>query len=277
MNKKSTLAGKISRDIFGVDKNLHRVIEVDLAELSPNPDQPRKTFDETALDELAASIDEYGLISPITVKKNPEGGYIIVAGERRFRAHQRLGRETIAAIVTEGDPAEIALIENVQREDLHPLDLAEKLAELINERGYTQDAVAKVIGKARNTVTQLLSLTRLPEQIRRECPTSDIPKSVLIEIAQVKGEPEQLRLWDQVKSGGVTVKAARKSKAGDDVKKTPSPQEKMLSAGRSFLRGLRGVETTDIIANQDQYHELLELRRQIDEEVDALQRHLTDT
>lgn len=271
MDRKSSLAGKISRDLFGVDKNLPEVIEIDLTALVPNPDQPRKTFDEESLRELAASIGEYGLISPITVKKQEGGGYIMVAGERRYRAHELLNRNTIAAIVTSGDPAELALIENVQREDLHPIELAAKLTELINERRYTHETIAKVIGKNRTTVTSLLSLNKLPEKIKAECATShiDVPRSVLIEIARVKDEPAQLKLWDTAK-GGLTVKKAREKKTGDEVTKTSSPQERMLSTGRSFLRHLQRVTPEELADNKDQLHELLELRREIDETIDSL-------
>ena len=107
---------------FGTSPDLPKIVEVNLSEVHPNPDQPRKTFDETKLRELAASIERQGLLQPIIVQKRAagEGGYLLVAGERRFRAHQLLEKVTIPAILTEGNPDEIALIENIQREDLTP-------------------------------------------------------------------------------------------------------------------------------------------------------------
>src|SRR5512143_1573075 len=111
--------------LFGTTRGVPRIIELDLAEIHTNPDQPRKTFDEEALQELAASIERHGLIQPITVKKLEDGqGYLLVAGERRLRAHEKLGLSRIVALVTKGDADEIALVENLQRQDLDPLEEA---------------------------------------------------------------------------------------------------------------------------------------------------------
>jgi ParB family chromosome partitioning protein len=107
-----------------------KIIEVELTKLRPNPDQPRKVFAEQTIKELADSIDQHGLIQPISIVPDPENqdGYMIVAGERRYRAHQHLTKPTIVAIITKGKPDEISLIENIQREDLNPMDQAEGLA-----------------------------------------------------------------------------------------------------------------------------------------------------
>src|SRR6185312_4844413 len=109
---------------FDTSPNLARIVELNLSQIHLDPNQPRKTVDEVRLQELANSISSVGLINPITVKKVPDDdGYIVVSGERRYRAHQILGRERIQAIIIKGDNAdEIALIENVQREDLKPLE-----------------------------------------------------------------------------------------------------------------------------------------------------------
>lgn len=148
-------------------------MEVDLDQISPNPDQPRKTFKEDSLQELAASIDEHGLIQPVTIKQKPEGGYVLVAGERRFRAHQILQRRTIAAILTTGNADEIALIENIQREDLNPLDTAEALSQMMERYQYKQDQLGQVVGKSQSTISEFLKLNALPEQIKSDYRTSD--------------------------------------------------------------------------------------------------------
>ena len=101
---------------------------------------------------------------------------MIVAGERRYRAHQHLGKPTIIAIITKGKSDEIALIENIQREDLSPIDQAEGLASMMERHGYKQEDLARVVGKSRPTVTELLSLNTLPEEIKQECRTFDISK-----------------------------------------------------------------------------------------------------
>src|SRR5258706_11905861 len=115
--QKIPLSEKIRPDMFGASADLPRIIEIDLDQIQFNPDQPRKYFDEQSIAELAASIEAQGLLQPILVKRGAGESYIIVAGERRVRAHQKLERATIAAIVTEGDSEEIALIENIQREN----------------------------------------------------------------------------------------------------------------------------------------------------------------
>jgi ParB family transcriptional regulator, chromosome partitioning protein len=195
--KTTPLSQKLRRDLFfGTSPDLPKIIEVDLAKLRPNPDQPRTTTDPISLEELASSIAKHGLIQPIAVARDPEEteGFIIAAGERRYRAFQHLRKETIPAIITTGDPAEIALIENIQREDLHPLDEARALTRLMQKHGYTQDEVSKVVGKAHRTVGELLMLTTLPQHIQEEWRTSAIPKSTLIEIARIDTAQEQLTL-----------------------------------------------------------------------------------
>ncbi len=215
-NKKVAMHTRINANMFGASADLPRIVEIDLLNLHRNPQQPRQFFDGKALQELADSIQEKGLLQPIVVRTDGEiegrQQYMVVAGERRFRAHQLLGKPTIAAIVTEGDTEEIALIENMQREDLKPLELAQALSRLIETHQYTHEVAAKMLGKARNTLTQLLSLNRLDEQIKAECPTSDISKSVLIELAKMPPE-EQLAAWERFKSGTSTVRDARLAKA----------------------------------------------------------------
>lgn len=200
-----------------------RIVEIDLRDLHPNPDQPRKTFSEESLIELAASIERHGLIQPITVKRLDEGTYLLVAGERRFRAFERLGRSTIPAIVTTGDAEEIALIENIQREDLNPLEEAEALARMMDRHRYTQEQLGQVVGKSQAAVSQVLGLLNLPETIRAEyraAPRSS--KSLLVEIAAMKSEAEQLRLWAAIKDGRIAnVKAARTERAAQKQGESP--------------------------------------------------------
>jgi ParB family chromosome partitioning protein len=213
MAKKTPMKDRIRADFFGVSADIPRIVEIDIVNIQRNPNQPRQTFDPVTLDELAASIQEKGLLQPIVVQKIGDDRYMIIAGERRFRACQQLGRPTIAAIVSDGDIDEIALIENIQREDLKPLELAEALARLIETHQYTHEVAAKMLGKARNTVTELLSINRIAPAIREECRTSDIAsKSLLVEIARM--EPErQTEAWAQAKNGTATVRAARAAKA----------------------------------------------------------------
>jgi ParB family chromosome partitioning protein len=265
--KTTPLSQKLRRDLFfGTSPDLPKIIEVDLAKLRPNPDQPRTTTDPIALEELASSIAKHGLIQPIAVARDPDmpEGFIIVAGERRYRALQHLSKETIPAIITTGDPAEIALIENIQREDLHPLDEARALTRLMQKHGYTQDEVSKVVGKARRTVGELLMLTTLPQPIQEEWRTSAIPKSTLIEIARIDTAQEQLTLWERVKHGGMTVREARATKRNSQTPGTKRhPPDRVLKAGRGFAQRLKRVVVDGDGAEEDLLRALQHLYEEI--------------
>ena len=152
------------------------VREIEVARIQPNPNQPRTHFDEEAIAELAASIAERGVLQPILLRPDGEG-YRIVAGERRWRAAQRARLHTIPAIVREIDEAataELALIENIQREDLNAIEEAEGYRQLIERHGHTQEAVGQIVHKSRSHVTNLLRLLDLPEAVRHSLMRGDI-------------------------------------------------------------------------------------------------------
>jgi ParB family transcriptional regulator, chromosome partitioning protein len=144
------------------------VREIEVSRIKRNPNQPRVDFNEEALDELADSIRERGILQPILLRPNG-GDYMIIAGERRWRAAQRAQLHAIPAIVREVDEstiAELALIENIQREDLNPLEEAEGYKQLIKRHGHTQDGVSRIVHKSRSHVANLLRLLDLPEFVR---------------------------------------------------------------------------------------------------------------
>jgi ParB family transcriptional regulator, chromosome partitioning protein len=257
--------------LFDTSPNLPKIVEIDLTRINPNPDQPRKTFNEEGIRELAASIERHGLISPITVKEAGDGDtYLLVAGERRFRAHQLLGKKTIFSIVTQGNPDEIALIENLQREDLNPIDEAEALARMMDRYSYTQEELGKIIGKSQNTVSEFLRMNTLPTVIKEEYRTFDtVPKSTLVAIARQETEEAKLAIWEEVKRGNVSVSIVRQAKKhGGTTKKSLSPVTKILSAGKIFIKKLETVPTKELVKNNDQYIELLELRKRINAIID---------
>ncbi|MBC7173042.1 MAG: ParB/RepB/Spo0J family partition protein [Polyangiaceae bacterium] len=139
-----------------------------IEQLHPNRKQPRRRFDDDALEELAGSIREHGLLEPILVRRREEGGYEIIAGERRWRAAQRAGVHELPIYVRELTDAvafEAALVENLQREDLNPIETALAFQRLIDEHGYTQDQIADRVGKNRATVANALRLLKLPEDV----------------------------------------------------------------------------------------------------------------
>lgn len=242
------------------------VVAIPLEEISPNPDQPRKHFDEETLRELADSIQEQGLINPIQVRPASGKGYIIVAGERRFRAHQILGKETIYAFLTTADADEVTIVENLQREDLNPLEEAEGLARLQSMRSYTQIQLAKRVGKSQPAVANLLGINRLPDSIKEEYSTSNnqVSKGVLIELSKVKDSKEQLAMWEAIKSGG-TVRQARRERH-PAVTKAPAVKVKdVISAGRRFVKRLEeSTAEAEVVYNQKQYDELVAMRERIE-------------
>ena len=143
--------------------------EVAIEDVHPTRQQPRKTFDDDKLDELAASIRAQGLIQPLVVRVREAGGYEIIAGERRWRAAQRAGLHALPVVVRDVAPArafELAMVENLQRQDLNPIEEAEGFDRLIREFGYTQESLATRVGKDRTTVTNALRLLKLPANVR---------------------------------------------------------------------------------------------------------------
>ncbi len=144
-------------------------ITLKISEIEPNRSQPRKEFDEQSLSELAESISSHGLLQPLLVRPLPLGGYEIVAGERRYRACRMAGLTEVPVIIrelTESETMELALIENLQREDLTPLEEAEGYAVLLNEHHFTQEEIAQSMGKSRPAIANALRLLKLPESVR---------------------------------------------------------------------------------------------------------------
>jgi len=162
--------------IFGSDavaeaklKPMSRMAEIDIAQIVPNPTQPRTQFDEEALDELADSIRQLGVIQPVTVKKTDEGKYIIISGERRWRAARRADLKTLPAYIREVDDENLhamALVENIQRQDLNAIEIALGMQRLIDECHLTQDALSEKVGKKRSSVSNYLRLLKLPDEVQ---------------------------------------------------------------------------------------------------------------
>jgi ParB family chromosome partitioning protein len=186
--------------IFGTEKPvvktapMNSMAEIATEQIIPNPNQPRTQFDEEALEELAASIRQLGVIQPITVEKSDDK-YIIISGERRWRASQRVGLATVPAYVREVDDENLhamALVENIQRQDLNAIEIALGMQRLIEECGLTQEAMADKVGKKRSTVSNYMRLLNLPDEVQLALKEGLITMGHAKAIAGV--EPEQ-QLW----------------------------------------------------------------------------------
>ncbi len=179
MAKKQSGLGK-GLGALMLENNTDSMVSTDtlaINDIIPNKEQPRKTFDEAALQELSDSIAQHGVLQPLLVRPLTTGGYQLVAGERRWRASRLAGLKEVPVIIKElsdTEAMEIAIIENLQREDLNPIEEAEGLQALIDKCGYTQEEVATSVGKSRPAITNALRLLRLPEDVRQMTKDGDI-------------------------------------------------------------------------------------------------------
>ncbi|MDA8124124.1 MAG: ParB/RepB/Spo0J family partition protein [Deltaproteobacteria bacterium] len=179
-----------------------QLYQVPLAEVQSDPNQPRKYMDPAALEELTASVGQMGVIQPIVCRQDGATGLVYtVAGERRCAAARKAGLPAIPAVFVNGDNcAEMALVENLLRADLTPIEEAEALKRLMDAHAYQQDQLAQIIGKSVPTISETLSLNRLPKEIRDECRQNPlVPKRVLVEIARKKQERGMVTQFNQYK------------------------------------------------------------------------------
>ncbi|WP_418992646.1 ParB/RepB/Spo0J family partition protein [Alistipes sp.] len=191
-------------------KPMSRMAEIEIERIIPNPAQPRTQFDEEALDELADSIRQLGVIQPVTVKKTAGDQYILISGERRWRAAQRADLKTLPAYIREVDDENLhamALVENIQRQDLNAIEIALGMQRLLDECNLTQDALSEKVGKKRSSIANYLRLLKLPDQVQLAL------KEGLISMGHAKAiaaapAPEQLRLLKRCLKKGLSVRQA---------------------------------------------------------------------
>src|SRR5574338_45504 len=232
------------------------VREIEIARIRPNPNQPRVLFSEDAIDELADSIAERGVLQPILLRPS-EDGYEIIAGERRWRAAQRARLHTIPALVREideGTTAELALIENIQRQDLSAIEEAEGYRQLIERHGHTQDGVAKIVHKSRSHVANTLRLLDLPEPVKQSLLRGDISMGHARAVATA---PDPEALTREIVARGLSVRQAeRRAKQV----KGPGPGHDI---GRASARNAAQAVDADLAALERQLGDILGLKVQV--------------
>lgn len=201
-------------DINNFEKQIYEnstneeIININLSQLRVNPYQPRKNFDEEALQELSNSIKEHGVFQPIIVKKSIKG-YEIIAGERRFRASKMAGKETIPAIVrefTDAQMMEIALLENLQRENLSAIEEAIAYKAMLEKLELTQEELAKKVGKSRSHITNILGLLRLPNEVQTMITKKEITMGHARAISKLESSAEMISLANQIVEGKLPVR-----------------------------------------------------------------------
>ena len=178
------------------------ICEVDMDLIHPNPDQPRREFDDDSLQELAGSIRQVGIITPITLRDMGDGTYVIIAGERRWRASQKVGLQRIPAYrrtVDDENMMEMALIENIQRQDLTALEISLAYQHLIEQYGMTQEQLSDRVGKNRATVTNYLRLLKLPAAIQMGLKNRDIEMGHARALLALDDPTAQMKLFDEIK------------------------------------------------------------------------------
>ena len=183
------------------------IVEISLDELRPNPYQPRKLFDDEALIELSESIKEHGVFQPIIVKKSIKG-YEIIAGERRFRASKMAGKETIPAIIrdfTDEQMMEISLLENLQRENLNPLEEALAYKNMIDKLNLTQDELSKRVGKSRSHITNIIGILRLPSEVQKLIASGKLTMSHAKILSKMENEEEIIAMAREITENGLAV------------------------------------------------------------------------
>lgn len=188
-------------------------VELNINELEPNRGQPRKEFSEEAMRELADSIAQHGVLQPLLVRPLLSGGYQIVAGERRWRASRMAGLATVPALIrelTDSEVMQIALIENLQREDLKPLEEAQGYQALMEEFGFTQDEISKSVGKSRPAVTNALRLLNLPDAVRGMLARGDLSAGHARTLLSFKDEAAMLTAAKRVVAEGLSVRELEK-------------------------------------------------------------------
>ena len=261
----STGGKKIESPISGDTKN--KVWQIPVLEIVPNQSQPRKTFDSESLQELADSIKEHGVLQPILVIEKPQGGYELIAGERRLRASKLAGISTIPALVKtldEQEKLEIAIIENIQRENLNPLEEAFSYRRLIDEFGLTQQLVAEKVGKSRSAVANTIRLLELPEAAKEALSNGKISSGQARALLSLKSEAEQLDALKSILGEKISVRdleqTVRQKNPISNLKKDPN-----LSYLENKLREKLGTKV--LITSKDNkgniivsYHSAEELR-----------------
>lgn len=182
-----------------------KLYDLAIVDVQPDPEQPRKYFDEQALAELKASIEQHGVLQPVLVRQGADGGLLLVSGERRYQAAKLAGCQTIPAVFTDGEPAEISIVENLLRENLTAIEEAEAIDRLRMQHNYLLSDLSAVLGKSDSTLSEILSLNKLPDEVKNDCRNDPkAARGILVEIAKKKDSVTMTALYTKYKETGLT-------------------------------------------------------------------------
>ncbi len=221
--------------------------EISIDQIVQNPNQPRQNFDEVALAELASSIREHGILQPLLVAPFNDG-FQLIAGERRYRAARIAGLKTVPVIIRSMDEQsklEVALIENVQRENLNPIEAAVSYKRLTDEFSLTQEEVAKKVGKARPTIANTIRLLLLPGEIKQALINNEISEGHARTLLNIENKDQQLALFREIKSGKITVRQAEKKKFNEKTgENNDRPKDPNFAAAEKRISEKMGTKVT---------------------------------
>lgn len=224
-----------------------KVWQIPLSEIVPNTEQPRREFSHQDLENLVTSIKKHGILQPITVTEKDDGGYELIAGERRLRASQIAGLATVPALVrsaTQQEKLELALIENIQRQNLNPIEEAFAYARLMDEFGLTQEEVAEQVGKARSTVANMVRLLDLSEEIQKALVDGKLSAGKAKALLSLKDEKEQKQVFNSMMGESMTVRDVEKTVAskGPQSRKGSVRRDPNLVASEQLLEDRLGTK-----------------------------------
>lgn len=231
------------------------ISEVELSKISANPNQPRRNFDEEALEELAESIREHGVISPITLRKNEDDTYMIIAGERRYRASKMAGLNTIPAYIRTAKDEQVmewALIENIQRDDLDAIEIALAYQRLMDEYQLTQEKMSERVGKKRATVANYLRLLKLPAEIQMGIQQKKIDMGHARALAGSKSAEQQLDIYKRILNEGLSVRRVEELVATEETDKKPAKKAAQRPETIALQNQLTAVLGTKVTVSADE-------------------------
>lgn len=263
-----SLMGEAQSETGYVDQKEETKVSID--KINPNPNQPRTHFNETLLNELADSIRENGVLQPLLVRKKGEG-YEIIAGERRYQASKIAGLEELPVIVKEVDDQkmlELALIENLQRSDLNPIEEAKGYRQLIKASGMTQEALSKAVSKSRSSITNSLRLLDLPEPVQQYLFDGRLTAGHARAILAVPYEEQRIKLADKVVAEGLSVRATENLTPLFSVGETPrAPRPVMPQSYKRAARVLRQALNTNVKVKSTRGKNKIEIEFKDEEEL----------
>lgn len=240
----SSMIGEASASLVSVASEFNHTFEVDVDLIRPDPDQPRRQINSDALTALAETLRTEGQLQPILLRPDPraDGRWLIVAGERRWRAATMNGWKKLLAIAHNGDPEVASLLENLQRVDLTPLEEARGVNRLLTEKGWTQEQAARALGKPKSDISGTLRILTLPEGFLTEVLTSEHPpsKNVLVELARISNPAAIAKLVALALEGNLTVKALRATRSTAEADPR-DPTESRNDTAKTFARSTWSV------------------------------------